>query len=351
MRLRLLLPFISLSLLSSCQSGPSFVNGVHTVISDWPNIPAQWRMGDVTGVSVDRNDQVWVLHRPSTVPPDLAAMAAPPVMVFDTDGNFVKAWGGPGDGYEWPVNEHGLHVDDDGFVWITGNACPQLSPAFAGRPSDDQVLKFSGDGDFVLQVGRAGENTGNTDTGNVHRAADVDVNVRENEVYVADGYGNRRVIVFDATTGEFRRQWGYNGGGPGDRNPCISTFDTEFRPDQFSIVHTLRVAGDGTVYVADRENSRIQAFTRDGELTGEFAGNGGMIAGLALTSGEDQQILIASEEERGILFLDRATLTLLSEFSTLGLEGPNHLIAVDSRGNIYRASLFGGIVKLADQSP
>jgi len=345
MRLGLILPGVLLLVLTACQSMPAFVHSSYTSVPDWPSVPSQWRLGDVTGVSVDSNDRIWVLQRPGTLPPELASMAAPPVMVFDTEGNFIKAWGGPGSGYQWPTNEHGVHVDDDGFVWVTGNACPDLSPAFAGRPSDDQVLKFTGEGEFVLQIGRAGQNTGTTDTVNLHRAADADVNVTSNEVYVADGYGNRRVIVFDATTGAFKRQWGYNGGEPGDRNPCISTFDTEFRDDQFSIVHSLRVADDGAVYVADRENSRLQAFTPEGELTGEFTGNGGMIAGLTL-AGQNQRILVASEEERGILFLDRATLALLNEFSTLDLEGPNHLIAVDSQGNIYRASLFGGIVKL-----
>lgn len=348
MRFGLLLP--GALLLAACQSTPSFIDAVYTPVADWPNLPAQWRLGDVAGVSVDSNDQVWVLHRPGSAPADQAAMAAPPVMVFDTDGNFIKAWGGPGAGYEWPVNEHGLHVDSEGFVWVTGNACPELSPAFTGRPSDDQVLKFTGDGEFVMQVGRAGQNTGSSDQQNVHRSADAHVNVKDNEVYVADGYGNRRVIVFDATTGAYKRQWGYNGGAPGDRNPCISTFDTEFDADQFSIVHSLRVADDGTVFVADRENSRIQSFTPEGELIGEFIGNGGMIAALALPADPGQRILVASEEERGILFLDRDSLALLGEFSTLDLEGPNHLIAVDSTGNIYRASLFGGIIKLANRA-
>lgn len=347
MRLAPILSGLLLLSLAACQSQPAFIHRSYTPVPDWPHVPAQWRIGDVTGVAVDSQDQVWVLQRPGTVPAEFMDMAAPPVMVFDADGDFIKAWGGPGAGYEWPTNEHGLFVDDDGYVWVTGNACPDLSEAFAGRPSDDQILKFTGTGDFVLQIGQAGQNTGSADMLNVHRSADAGVNPAANEVYVADGYGNRRVIVFDATTGAFKRQWGYNGGAPGDRNPCISTFDTEFRDDQFSIVHSLRVADDGSVYVADRENSRIQAFTQAGDLTGAFHGNGGMIAGLALSADANQRILIASEEERGILFLDRRTLTLLDEFSTLDLPGPNHLIAVDSAGNIYRASLFGGIIKLA----
>jgi hypothetical protein len=105
-------------------------------------------------------------------------------------GNFIQGWGGPGQGYEWPNAEHGVTVDSKGFVWI------------AGRGKDDnQILKFTRDGKYVMQIGRSAQSKGNTDTVNVNLPADFTCYARTNEISVADGYGNRRVIVFDADTG------------------------------------------------------------------------------------------------------------------------------------------------------
>ena len=303
----LFLPLSLATIITACDSEPVAPQPVtpaarqftYAMEAGWPHIPAQWQLGDVSGVAVDADNNIWVLQRPGTLPPEAAGKAAPPVMVFDQAGNFLSAWGGPGEGYEWPQNEHGIFIDDEDFVWVTGNACPDLSAAFNGKPSDDQVLKFTRDGEFVMQIGMAGQNTGNTDTGNVHRSADVDVYLPANEIFVADGYGNRRVIVFDADTGAFKRQWGYNGGQPGDRSPCKSTFDTQWQADQFSVVHSIRVADDGTVYVADRENSRVQMFTLAGELVGEFDGNGGMIAGLGLSPDPEHPAAVTRENGSG----------------------------------------------------
>ena len=156
----------------------------------WPTIPNNWVFGITSGLSIDADNNIWVLHRPRTVAPDLADRAAPPVMVFDTEGNFIKGWGGDGAGFEWPGTEHGVFVDHNDNVWISGS----------GR-GDDQILKFTSDGEFIMQIGRAGQSGGNTDTQNVNRAADIYVYPRTNELFVADGYGNRRIIVFDAETG------------------------------------------------------------------------------------------------------------------------------------------------------
>ena len=161
---------------------------------------AKWDLGEVTSIAIDAQDHAWVLHRPTTVYPHQKGRAAPPVLEFDANGNFVQAWGGPGEGYEWPVSEHGIYVDHRNFVWITGNV-----------GDDDMILKFTKEGKFVLQIGKRGQSKGNTDTRNVHRASDVVVNPKTNEVFVADGYGNRRVIVFDGDTGAFKRMWGAYG--------------------------------------------------------------------------------------------------------------------------------------------
>src|SRR5215475_13204551 len=76
----------------------------------WPKVPAKWKLGDPSSIAIDATDNVWVLHRPRTLKPEEKAKAAPPVIVFDTAGNYIKAWGGDGSGYEWPQREHGIHI-------------------------------------------------------------------------------------------------------------------------------------------------------------------------------------------------------------------------------------------------
>src|SRR6202022_510213 len=149
---------------------------------------------------------------------DQVSMAAPPVIVFDGAGNFIQAWGGPGSGYDWPEREHGIHIDYKGFVWIGGNNCPARGLAGLKPVGDDQLLKFTQAGKFVMQIGHSSESTGNADTRNLHQPADAVVYRKANELFVADGYGNHRVIVFDADTGQFKRMWGAFGHKPDDAN-------------------------------------------------------------------------------------------------------------------------------------
>src|SRR5882672_9383954 len=171
------------------------------VDASWPKVPEKWKLGDASSFAIDAQDNVWLLHRPRTRKPEQAAMAAPPVIVFDAAGNFVKAWGGAGSGYDWPEREHGIHIDHKGFVWIGGNNCPTSGIAGLKPVADDALLKFAPDGKLALQIGRSNQSKGDADTGNVHRAADAWVHPATNEVFVADGYGNHRVIVFDADSG------------------------------------------------------------------------------------------------------------------------------------------------------
>ena len=142
------------------------------VDSAWPKLPPQWKLGDASSFAIDAQDNVWLLHRPRTLKPEDAAKAAPPVMVFDAAGNFIKAWGGPGNGYDWPEREHGIHIDHKGFVWIGGNNCPASGLAGLKPVADDAYLKFTPDGDFMLQIGKSNQSKGDADTVNVHRAAD-----------------------------------------------------------------------------------------------------------------------------------------------------------------------------------
>src|SRR5581483_9878653 len=115
----------------------------------WPSVPPQWKLGDASSIAIDAQDNVWVLHRPRTLKPEQASMAAPPVIVFDAHGNYIKSWGGTGNGYEWPEREHGIHIDYRGFVWLGGNNCPTNGLPGLKPVSDDQLLKFTQDGKFV----------------------------------------------------------------------------------------------------------------------------------------------------------------------------------------------------------
>ena len=320
----------------------------------WPKVPAKWKLGDASSLAVDAQDNVWLLHRPRTLlKPDEAAMAASPVTVFDTAGNFVKAWGGAGNGYEWPEREHGIHLDYKGFVWITGNNCPTNGLPGLKRVADDQVLKFTQDGKFVLQIGHSNQSKGNADTQNVHRAADVSVYPRTNELFVADGYGNHRVAVFDADTGKFKRMWGAFANKPVDDDNCEIVSPKSFAPgpgpQNFSIVHAIRVAKDGMVYVADRENRRVQMFTTDGTFVKQLVKTDTPFArDLALSADPEQQFLYVGNGQ-DIVVVDRKTLETVGSIKVPGMIGGGHHIATDSKGNIYIAQTAAGLQKLAFQ--
>jgi len=311
----------------------------------WPQVPAKWKLGDPSSFAVDAEDRIWLLHRPRTLlRPEDAAMAAPPVLVFDAAGTFLTAWGGDGAGYEWPQREHGIHVDAGGSVWITGNNCPTNGIAGLEPVADDQILKFAEDGRFLLQIGRSNQSAGNADTSNVHRAADLWVQPATNELFVADGYGNHRVIVFDAGSGAFKRMWGAFGRVPVDDDHCETSAPPN--PDTFSTVHAIRVANDGMVYVADRENRRVQAFRSDGTFVKELVkADTGFARNLALSPDAAQQFLYVGNGE-DIVIVDRVTLEIAGSIAVPGMIGGGHLIATDSKGNLYIAATGAGMQKL-----
>ena len=295
----------------------------------WPKVPEKWKIGDASSFAVDAQDHVWLLHRPRTLKPEDAALAAPPVMVFDTSGNFIKAWGGAGTGYEWPEREHGIH----------------LKPV-----ADDQLLKFTQDGTFVMQIGHSNQSKGNADTRNLHRPADVWVHRQTNELFVADGYGNHRIAVFDADTGAFKRMWGAFANKPVDDDHCEVVAPKSFPdgpgPQNFSIVHAIRVAKDGTVYAADRENRRVQMFTAKGMFVKQLVKTATPFArDLALSPDPEQQFLYVGNGD-DIVVVDRKTLQAIGSIKVAGMIGGGHQIATDSKGNIYIAQTSAGLQKL-----
>lgn len=323
---------------------------IFRVDPDWPQIPEQWKLGDVSSVAIDAEGNAWLLHRPRTLPLEAAHMAAPAVIGFNHEGNFLRAWGGDGDGYEWPQREHGLHIDHAGFVWIGGNYCPArnlpgLEPVF-----DDQLLKFTLDGEFVMQLGSSNASHGNADTENLHEPSDAVVYPPTNELFVADGYGNHRVAVFDADTGAFKRMWGAFGNFPADKDDCpFITLDSVPEgpgPEQFSVVHAIRISSDEMVYVADRENRRVQVFTLDGEYIDQIVwGEDRFALNLALSPDPEQRFLYVGAGN-GIMVLDRHSLEVLTTIEVAGMVGTRHHIETDQQGNLYIAAGSAGAQRL-----
>ena len=328
----------------------------------WPKpLPNLWLMGSVIGVSIDSRDQIWMLHRPSSLTDNEKAAAldppwaaccvpAPPILVFDQEGNLVDSWGGPGAGYQWPQSEHGLYVDYKDNVWVGGN----------GR-DDHQILKFTQDGQFLLQIGRSGMSTGSNDTANLKQPTTMTVDPVANEVYVADGYGNRRVIVFDADTGEYKRHWGAYGNRPDDAasyNASGATVGPDYDSDkppstQFSrAVHGVAISEDRLVYVADRVNNRIQVFTPDGTFVKEAfvdkrTRGFGSVFELAFSRDSEQRFVYnPNGMNQSVDILLRDSLEVVARFGQGGRYPGQffsvHSIAVDSLGNIYTGETLEG---------
>jgi hypothetical protein len=321
-----------------------------TVDAAWPKVPDKYKLGDVSSIAIDAQDNAYVLHRPRTLKPEDLARAAPPVMVFDRDGNFIKGWGGDGAGFEWPQREHGIYIDPKGFAWIGGNQCPTSGTAGLKPVADDALLKFTLDGKFVLQIGKSNQSNGDGDTANLHRAADAWTPRGSNEIFVADGYGNHRVIVFDADTGAFKRTWGAFGKPAGGKDNCAVTRVAEFPPGDgapdFNIAHSIRVANDGTVYLGDRENRRVQVFGSDGKYVKQLRQTDRPFAGgMAFSPDAEQQFLYVGAG-KSIAIVDRKTLDVVGKVEVEKQIGGGHHIQTDSKGNIYIAQTDKGMQRL-----
>jgi DNA-binding beta-propeller fold protein YncE len=331
-------------------AGPAF--GVDPF---WPkDLPENWILGQVGGIAVDNQDNIWIIHRPASLvddekgalksPPETrCCKPAPPVLQFSPDGRLLASWGGPGQGYDWPKREHGIHIDRDGNVWLAGN------------DKDDQVLKFTPKGEFLMQVGKADASSGSNSTTRLGRPAHMVTDDDAGELYVADGYGNRRIIVFDAKSGAYKRHWGaYGTKTPHDDKlpPYKPVSIIELSKSFSSPVHCVRLSRDGLVYVCDRANDRIQVFKKDGSFVQEFQVEpqtlqNGAVWDLVLSEDQAQRYLfVADGANMQVVTIDRQTGVKLSSFGRPGHMAGNfkwvHNMAIDRQGTIYTAEVGDG---------
>ena len=339
----------------------------------WPKpMPNNWVLGQTIGLTVDDRDHVWIIHRgndpgnldrtelafPAPGQPRVSecCQAAPPVLEFDAEGNLVGSWGGPQPGapYSWPESNHGIVVDHKGFVWIGGNGGP-----------DAHILKFSRDGKFVAQYGKAGARrdpkspegkpnfvANSTDMDNFGRVAKMFIDPKANEGYVADGYLNHRVAVIDLDSGKIKRMWGAYGNPPTDEMlPRYNPSDPPAK--QFrNPVHCAEMSNDGMVYVCDRPNDRVQVFTKEGKFVQEYfihkdTLSDGSVWDIAFSKDPQQQYLyMADGANEHVRIFDRKSMTELTHFGYGGRQPGMflgvHSIATDSKGNIYTTETYTG---------
>ena len=337
-------------------------------------LPNQWIMGEHGGVDVDDDDNIWIIQRPWTViGRELAAVnneamccrPAPPVIQFDYDGNVLGSWpdlrtfqaepgtaagqGGTvgrngatlfeaadGEYGEWGRREHTVYVDHNGFVWTT---------------NDDShiIYKFTQQGEFVLSIGVQDVTRGSNDTETLGRPAGLKVDSETNELFVADGYTNKRIIVFDAETGEYRRHWGAYGRPPQDIQLDYAPGDN---PEHFiGPVHGIDISSDHLVYVTDRRSDRYQVFELDGTFVEEVyvapeTLDAGSAYGLALSHEENNEFVYVNDGSNNrIWIVRRSTGETVGNFASYGRNGGQvlsaHRMAVDSQGNVYIAETRG----------
>ena len=323
----------------------------------WPReLPKNWILGQVGGLAVDAQGHLWVLQRPRTVPevalglaadPPITAccIRAPAVLEFAADGSVMRSWGGPGFTPDWPDTEHAIQVDAEGNVWISGN----------GR-TDREVLKFTADGKELLAVGRKSDApVDNKDITLLGRPAGIAVDDAAGEVFIADGYMNSRVMVYDAKRGAFKRGWGAYGSKLDEisNGPRARYTPGQAPAKQFNLVHCLTLSKDGYVYVCDRTNDRIQVFAKDGRFITEFIVHPetqgmGSVVSLGLSGDSGQQFLIAADDGNSTVRILRRKDG--AEVAHFGHRGHNtgqfealHQIAVDRHGTVYTGEAGGGM--------
>jgi hypothetical protein len=317
-------------------------------------LPNHWYQGQSIGVSVDADDHIWIIHRAdSLASPGEQALddktgaccaKAPPILEFDETGNLLRHWGGSDDPqgrYKWPSSNHGITIDHKGNVWIGGNG-----------GDDGMVLKFTKDGQFLLRVGGNFPAADSNSTERFFKVAKIDEDPKAGELYIADGYGNKRVAVIDEETGKMKRFWGAYGHKPDDTNTGRYNPDEPLIQQFRNPVHCAVPSNDGIIYVCDRVNDRIQTFKPDGTFIKEVRisprtlGDGSTwdIA-FSKDAAQKYMYLVDGHDEK-IWILDRASLEVLTSFGDGGKQPGEfyavHSIAVDGKGNIFTTETYDG---------
>ena len=316
------------------------------VDASWPKeMPNLWILGSVTSVFVDSNDHVWITHLPETLTPEETSAAqdppigecclpAPVVIEFDANGNVVQGWGDPStqDVSEFPRNAHGLFIDHEDNVWI-------------GTFRHHRVMKFTRSGQLLMTIGEYDNNRGSNDTNFLGGPAGIWVDPEDNEVFIADGYRNRRVVVYDGDTGDYLRHWGAYGEVPDDSYSYAQEGPEGSPPRQFSTVHGVVGANDGLIYVADRRGNRIQVFQQNGEfvmekiIAPETLASGSAFV-IALSPDDNQEWLyLADGTNHKVWILHREDLEIVGQFGRGGRQVGQflrpHGMGIDSHGNLY----------------
>jgi hypothetical protein len=357
-RLLGLVVLLAISTAALAQPAPNY-----KVDASWPKpLPKNWVIGQVGGMAVDKDDHIWVFQRPRSLTVDEASAVqspptaeccapAPSVLEFDKNGNLLKSWGGPGHDPDWPAQEHGIYVDKAGSVWLSGNSAETKD-----APADRVILKFNNDGKLLMKIGRSLKGPDNNqETSYVGRVAAMDADEEAHELYAADGYGNRRVIVYDMNTGAFKRGWGAYGIPLGEiSNAEQAPYNPANPPAKQFLgpVHCLRISADGLVYVCDRTSDRIQVFTKQGKFVKEFLvspktlGNGSTWT-LSFSHDPQQKYLLVGDGRNNVIWiLNRNDGTVAGSFGHNGRNAGQfhwvHQAVMDSEGNLYTGEVDTG---------
>jgi hypothetical protein len=339
----------------------------------WPGqLPNNWIVGHVESVLIDGSDHLWALHFTRSLNQDESGLAhkpalsecctpAPAVLEFDSKGKVIKSWGGPGYVPDWPAAEQALWVDKAENVWISGS---WHSGYFVRRPEDDlktaadlekllwdrHVLKFSKNGKLLLEIGHpSNAAVNNQDTSLLGGVSSIQVDDAAHEVYFADGYLNRRVVVYDSETGKFKRGWGAYGGPLSEiaNSTDEGSYDPAGAPSKRfrGPLVALRISSDGLVYVGDSMNDRVQAFTKQGKFMKEFfiapkTLGDGSVSALAFSRDPQQKYLFVADGSNGAVWvLNRNDGSVVTRFGHKarypGYFSTLHSLDVDSQGIVY----------------